>query len=247
MNYNPDSQRLYFDDLINARDLGGMPLSDNRVFKEKVLLRCGSPSLASVKAFEELKEFGVRTVIDLRSEAEVSHYGNPFEKDADTSFYNVSLFLGDPDSDDDPTMMFLRSHSLGDFYVLMLEELAPRIIEVLRIIKNSEKTVLFHCAHGKDRTGVIAAILYLIAGAERENIITNYKVSYEYAKHFLDPLIEVREPLMKHTLRSDASNMVTLLDYIDNEYSGDIKQYLNKYGMNNNEIEELKEMISVKL
>lgn len=244
MNYNPDNQRLFFDNLLNARDLGGMPLNNGHTFKSHLIMRCGSPSLASKKAIEELKSFGVKTVIDLRSEAEVEHYGNPFINEPGIDFHNVSLFLGDPDSDSDPTMVFLRTHKLGDFYVLVLEELSERIIEVLRIISSSNGISLFHCAHGKDRTGIIAALLYLIAGAEKEDIIKNYKVSYEYAKHFLDPLIAMREDEMKHTLRSDAENMEILLKHIDNKYAGDICTYLVNNGMSLEEINDLRRKIT---
>lgn len=245
MNYNPDTQRLFFDDLLNCRDLGGMPLKDGGRFREKVLLRSGSPSLASSKAHDMLIEAGVTTVIDLRSTSEFMNYGNPFAKDGVTSFYNIPLFVGDPDAEQDPTMDFLRTHPLGDFYVIMLNELGGNIIEVLRaIIRNKTGITLFHCAHGKDRTGVIAAILYLLAGASRENIILNYKVSYEYARDFLDPLIEQREDAMKHTLRSDAHNMEILLNYIDVEYGGDITVFLKKNGMTDVEINELRALCS---
>lgn len=242
--YNPDSQRLFFDDLINCRELGGMPLSDGRLFRDNVALRSGSPSLASDKAVALLKEHGVKTVIDLRSKAELEHYGNPFKDDKDTNFYNIPLFVGDPDSDEDPTMIFLETHPMGDFYVMMLQELGKQIVEVMRVIANKENgLVLFHCAHGKDRTGVVAALLYLLAGANRENIVLNYKVSYEYAKDFLDPLIEERVPHMRHTLRSDAPNMEIFIDYMKEKYDLDCSKYLLENGMTSDEIEDLKKRI----
>lgn len=243
-NYNPDDQRIFIDGLINARDLGGMPLSDGKFFVKDYIIRSGSPSIAPMSAHDELIRLGVTTVIDLRAEAELLHYGNPFKDDGVTSFHNISLFLGDPDSDEDPTMEFLRTHTLGDFYVMMCEELGERIVNVLRVIYNTNGKVLFHCAHGKDRTGVIAAILYLIAGASKENIILNYKVSFEYAKSFLEPLIEARVENMRHTLRSDAHNMETFLKHIDEAYEGNIRNYLNKYGMSDEEIDSLKARIT---
>ena len=243
-NYNPDTQRLIFDDLINCRELGGMPLSDGHIFRSGVCLRSGSPSYASHEALKLLKEYGVTTVIDLRSEAELAHNGNPFREDDEVKFYNVSLFVGDPEQDEDPMMQFLRTHHLGDFYVILLEELASRVIQVIRIIlNNNDGITLFHCAHGKDRTGVTAAILYLLGGASREDIINNYKVSYDYARHFLDPLIEHKEDDLKHTLRSDAINMEIFLDYIDSKYNGDITTFLINNGMTNEEIDTLKKKI----
>lgn len=239
-NYDPETQRLFFDDLINCRELGGMPGSDGRVFRSGILLRSGSPSFASDKAVKELKEFGVKTVIDLRSEAEVMHYGNPFRDDSDTKFYNIPLFLGDPDSDADPTMKFLETHTLGDFYVLMVQQLGPKIADVMRVfITDTDGYTLFHCAHGKDRTGVISALLYMLIGASYENIVLNYKVSYDYTRHFLDPLIEERVGNMKHTLRSDAHNMETLLDFFAKEYDSSAAKFLKKYGMTEEELDRL--------
>ena len=81
-------------------------------------------------------------------------------------------------------------------------------------------------------------------GAAPDDIILNYKVSYEYAKHFLDPLIEARVDNMKHTLRSDAGNMVTLLNYFKKEYDLNIEKYLLENGMTEDEIAELKKRIT---
>ena len=99
---------------------------------------------------------------------------------------------------------------------------------------------MFHCAHGKDRTGVITAILYLLAGATRENIILNYKVSYDYIRPKVDPRIAKAPDVMKHALRSDAYNMETFLDHIDKAYGGDITVYLRSAGMTDEEILALK-------
>ena len=237
--YDPEAQRLYKDILINCRDLGGMPLKDGRSFRKGLFLRSGSPTLINDGAYKKLIEDGVKTVIDLRSEPEIRHYGNPFMDAEGVSFYPVSLFVGDPDAKEDPTMNFLRTHHLGDFYCIILEELGDRIVKIMRILKDCEGKAFFHCAHGKDRTGVIAAILYLLTGADREDIVTNYKVSYDYARSFLDPLIEAKEPVMRHTLRSDEINMRILLDHIDNKYNGDIRLYLENNGMSGQELDEL--------
>ena len=243
-NYDPSEQRLYFDDLINCREMGGMPGSDSRVFKKGIMIRAGSPANASQKAYRELKEFGIKTVIDLRSTAELMHRGNPFKDDPDIEFYNIPLFVGDPDSNEDPTMNFLRTHTMGDFYVMLIQKLGSQVVEVMRaFIRCSGNYILFHCEHGKDRTGVIAAILYMLIGASEENIVLNYKVSYEYAKHFLDPLMEDKEECMKHTLRSDAGNMVTLLNFFDERYNMRAEDYLKENGMTEEEINTLKSII----
>ena len=241
--YDPASQKIPHEGLLNTRELGGMPCSEG-TFPTGLFIRSGSPSFFRGDAVSYLKSIGVRTVIDLRAEPEIIRDGNPFMDDPSVKFYNIPLFVGDPSADTDPTMEFLRTHHLGDFYVIMLNELGDRIVRILNILRtHTDGYCLFHCAHGKDRTGVIAAILYLLAGAKRGDIVLNYKVSYDFAKSFLDPLIEKKSDDMKHTLRSDAINMEILLDYLEEHYEMDITKYLADNGMTDEEISGLRNRI----
>lgn len=242
--YNTDSQLMHFDGLLNARELGGMPLRGGKVFATGLAIRSDSPSDLTHEQALAIRDHGVTQVLDLRSEAEVKAYGNAFMDLEGVKFKNIPLFLGNPDDKEDPTMEFLKTHKLGDFYLLILEQLGDRVCEVLRAIKDNEGITLYHCAHGKDRTGVISAILYLLAGASYENIIKNYACSYTYMKPILDPLI-ARDLApggrnMAHVLRSDAENMEIFLNYVDSEYNGKIENFLMNHGMSANEIEELK-------
>ena len=239
-NYDPASQKIPYEGLLNTRELGGMPLADGSVFPSGLFIRSGGPCYFTAEGAAHIKSMGVKTVIDLRAPIEIERTGNPYKDDPSITFYNIPLFVGDPSADTDPTMEFLRTHHLGDFYVMMLNELGDRIVKILNILRtHTDGYCLFHCAHGKDRTGVIAALLYILAGATREDIVLNYKVSYDYAKHFLDPLIAKKEDDMKHVLRSDAINMEILLDYLEKEYSMDVSRYLLKSGMTSEELEGL--------
>lgn len=238
--YNPDTQLVKELALINCRELGGMPLGGNKVFRTGLFLRSGSPEWLNEEQIKEVKAYGVKNVIDLRAVEELKGSGNPFSGDPDVNFYNVPLFNGDPNGNDDKTMEFILTHTLGDYYVIIGQEMGDRLVKIMRILLNSSGLTLFHCAHGKDRTGVVSAILYLLSGASRENIIANYAVSYEYLKDFLAPSIAKLPDGMKHILRSDAGNMVTFLDYIDSKWNGDIANLLTANGMTDEEIGALK-------
>ena len=183
--YNPDSQLVKELPLINCRELGGMPLSGRKTFRSGLFLRSGSPEWLKPDQIEAVKAYGVKSVIDLRATDELKGTGNPFSEDPDVIFYNVPLFNGDPNGDDDKTMEFIINNTLGDYYVIIAEEMGDRLAEIMRILLSSSGLTLFHCAHGKDRTGVVAALLYLLAGASRVNIVKNYAISYEYLKDFL--------------------------------------------------------------
>ena len=239
--YNPDSQLIDLP-LINCRELGGMPLRDGHVFRSGLFLRSGAPSeLKTREEFEQVKAYGVKNVIDFRGVTELERCGNPFRDDADTNFYSIPLFIGDPGDVNNDTMQFLRTHHLGDYYVIIMEQLGDKVAQVMRILLNAEGLTLYHCAHGKDRTGVISAILYLIAGADREDIVTNYKVSYDYLEGFLKPLIDAAPDDMKHTLRSDEINIRIFLKYIDDKWDGKVENYLISNGMTESEINALRD------
>lgn len=238
--YDPYSQIISGTSLVNLRDLGGMPLSGGNVFASKRFWRSSSPSGTSSEEAGLISRNGVTTVIDLRSDVELMQFGNPFKDDKVTDFHSIPLFAGDPNNFKDRSMAFLRDHTLGDYYVIMLDKLKDSIAEVMRVCKDAPGICLFHCAHGKDRTGVITALLYLLAGASPEDIITNYKISYELIREWIAPIMAKAPEEMKHALRSDPSNMETLLSYIDDTYKGDITEYLLYAGMTEEEISDLR-------
>ena len=112
-NYNPDSQLIKELALENCRELGGMPLAGGKTFRSGIFLRSGSPEWLKPDQIEAVKAYGVKSVIDLRAIDELKGTGNPFAEDPDVTFYNVPLFNGDPNGDDDKTMEFIITHTLG--------------------------------------------------------------------------------------------------------------------------------------
>ena len=238
--YNPDNQLIKELALINCRELGGMPLAGGKTFRSGLFIRCGSPEWLTPEQVKEVKDYGVKAVIDLRAPEEIEQTGNPYKNDPDVKFCNIPLFNGNPNDTKDATMDFIRTHTLGDYYVIIAEEMADKLVEIMRILLNSDCLTMFHCAHGKDRTGVVAALLYLICGASREDIVNNYKVSYEYLKEFMVPFMAKMPDDLKHCLRSDAHNMETFLDYIDSKWDGDTAKFLCANGLTTEEIEAIK-------
>jgi len=239
---DPSSNRLILPNLYNARDMGGMMTSSGKATAFRRFIRSDSPSELDMASIDALIEYSVRTVIDLRSEQEISRSGNPFMTRPEVAFYNFPLIALDPDDLRDPTMDFLASNKLGDLYVMMLEHSRKSIQGVLRTILNApEGVIMFHCLHGKDRTGLIAAILYLLAGVSRENITRNYASSFNNIRVLVKPLFDNSPSDKHHIYRSDAENMHILLDHIEKKYSGIIEPYLREIGFSESEIEKLRE------
>ena len=155
-------------------------------------------------------------------------------------FCFVSLFPGDPNNLSDELLDFIRKRHLGDYYVRICEDLGKDVVKAMRYLLNSKGLTLFHCTHGKDRTGTITAMLYLLAGASRENIIRNYEASYKYLEKILERRMSKMPDDMKHLLRSDRLNMEIFLDYVDETWNGDISNFFRSNGMTDGEIRALK-------
>ena len=238
--YNPDDQLIRSLKLANCRELGGMPLENGKTFKKGVFIRSSSPERLTPEQVQEVKDYGVKCVVDLRAEAELKDFGNPFQNDPDVEFCFVSLFPGDPNNLSDDLLDFIRKSHLGDYYVRICEDLGKDVIKVMRYLLNSKGLTLFHCTHGKDRTGTITALLYLLAGASRENIILNYRASYKYLEKQLERMMAKMPDDMKHLLRSDELNMEIFLDYVDKTWNGDITNFFRFNGMTDEEISALR-------
>lgn len=236
-----ESNRLIIPNLYNARDLGGMMTRSGKKTAFKRFVRSDSPAEIDEAGVKTLIDYSVRTVIDLRSPQEISRSGNPFIDRPEIHFRNIPLIAIDPDNRDDSTMNFLVQNKLGHLYIMMLEHSQEALLDVFRTILNTKDgAVMFHCAHGKDRTGLIAALLYLLAGVSRQDIILNYAESYEHIRPLVDPLFESMPANTHHMYRSDAENMRLLLDHIEHFYEGRADVYLRTLGLSDPEIESIR-------
>lgn len=166
-----------------------------------------------------LKAYGVRTAVDLRSESEVAAISHSLR--------------------DEPWVKFRAIPFTEDFTILGSDEYCPlhhivpimegshNTVEVLRFMADApEGAVMFNCTAGKDRTGIIAVILLLIAGVPEPDIIADYQVTYFYIKSKVDAM---QSPTRDKSLcRTEPEWIIPLLDYIRER--GGIKEYLKSLG-----------------
>ncbi|OLR95346.1 tyrosine-protein phosphatase [Actinokineospora bangkokensis] len=157
---------------VNARDLGGLPLVGGGVTASGVYFRSADPIGVA------LPGAGVRTVVDLRADHE---RGEPPE--------GVELVC--VDFDDWPDEAFwaeLRASGLFGtplYYRPFLDAKGAQVAAVFRALAAAEPGVLFHCAIGRDRTGLVAILLLSLAGVEPQAIADDYARSTEELRpHF---------------------------------------------------------------
>lgn len=244
MQMDSGSGRLFIPGLYNARDLGAMTNADGKALACHRLIRSDALDHLDKDSIDLLASYPVSVIIDLRSEEEAKNHPDTVCGDPRFSCYNIPLLRVNADDINAGIISDTIKTSLGHLYIWMFENSRPYFAEVLRtILREKEKTVLFHCAHGKDRTGLIAAIFYLLCDVEREKIIENYAVSYTYVEKLVAPLIAATPENVHHIYRSDESNMELLLSHLDEKYDGRIGNYLSSCGLSEKEISDLRSIL----
>jgi len=179
------------DGLHNVRDLGGVPVADG-VTARGVVLRGETVVHLSDCGAEQLRALGVRHVLDLREpdERELDGYG-PLGHAFDRSdMLHEAVPVAGAHIDQDPVG---REHDpivLADRYVAYLDAGSFRLAEALARAAWSTSTLYVHCAVGKDRTGVVAALLLALAGADDDAIVDDYLMTGERMRPVIERLAE---------------------------------------------------------
>ncbi|MDL2248882.1 tyrosine-protein phosphatase [Tyzzerella sp. OttesenSCG-928-J15] len=225
-------RRINLENAVNMRDLGGYMRPDGKVTKFGQFLRSGNPSRLTEKEIEFLQNFGLKTVIDLRSDKEVDKEKSAFSEISGINYFHIPMFDGGMKG-------FSNSFdNLGDLYAHTFEHATsyPAIFDTMA--KNAEGTILFNCTAGKDRTGMTAAILLLLAGVDSYDIVADYQVSFTYFSKIFAQTKEVHPDMPMHFAYSQPEWIENFINLIENE--GGIESFLKKKGVAAESIEILK-------
>lgn len=211
---------------INFRDLGGYPTADGRRVRWRRVFR--SDSLGPVTradAAHLTDELGLVTVVDLRSSDEVRKEGRGALVDAALRYHHLPLFEVTPGVERE------WPGSLHELYRGLLSDSSDQVSEVLRVIAEADAhPVVFHCVAGKDRTGVVAAVLLGLLGVGDDDIVADYALTQEVMPAMIErwntrPQWSPREKeFPAHVLRAEADTMRRVLHILREEY-GSIPGY----------------------
>jgi protein-tyrosine phosphatase len=226
-------RRVPFVGITNLRDLGGYPTTHGgetrwgRVFRADALHKLTADDL---EAFAAL---GVRTVFDLRGDVERDEFPGPVpSRHVPISGRPVGVVLPPP-----PAEMTAADGErlLRDMYVGILEHGAANVAAVLRGLADPDAVpAVFHCHGGKDRTGVVAAVLLLALGVDRETVLDDYEATRRYRRpeHQQDSLASllangVSPEAATGVLGTPRWAMAAAVDALDEVYGG-VDRYLRE-------------------
>lgn len=160
---------------VNLRDLGGIAV-EGGVLREGLAIRTDDLSLVTPEVAEELVQGGLTSIIDLRSIDEVGVTGRGPLGQQPIAYHHIPLMgsIRGAMNGDTPA---LTHETMGYMYMGLVENAASQLVTALNIIAYSPGATAFHCAAGRDRTGVLAASLLLVLGANDVDIVTDYALT----------------------------------------------------------------------
>jgi protein-tyrosine phosphatase len=228
---------------LNFRDLGGYPTSDGRMVRWRQVFRSDALHLLTAADVAHVRDaLRVRDVIDLRSSAEVRSEGQGSLAEEAIRFHHVPLFDGEIRQEDRDRAELT---TLADRYVMLAELARERIGRVITTLASAESGAVFHCAAGKDRTGVISAILLGVLGVADEVIVADYVATREN----LDAIVErlnalegyraMLAALPPDTMHADPETMLEFLERLHAAH-GSFEDYAGAAGVPRDAIERLR-------
>lgn len=229
--------RLPLKNTYNVRDLGGYSCFDGKITNSNTFLRGDSPSRMDSSDIDFLLEYGLTNVVDLRSEREIMNHPNPLAVIKDVSYTNIRLMTGDV-ADVSQMETVDPKRFIPEFYLGLLKNSQSSIYDIFSLFGEQKGCTLFHCAAGKDRTGVVAMLLLSLAGVSRSDIVANYQVTYTYIKQSAHAR-QAAELYPPETMYSLPEYIEEAMDYVSEDF-GSAETYLSSLGISNKIIEAIR-------
>ncbi len=235
--------------VYNFRDLGGYPAKDDKITKWGLVYRTDSLAGLTEEGWAGLEDLGVCCIIDLRSAREReempvkplypldyegfslmgdSKYGpapTPVLDDEEDDETDQTEALDAEGSSSDASKEFMKSTRLDYTATLFTHmECAVDIMDaILSVLKSGKGSLAYMCTAGKDRTGIVSAILLYLCGVPDEDIIADYMVSSVYNTNGVNKKMEdlvksvmkttsIDSDLLKRNMGSEPGTMRRLLN-----------------------------------
>lgn len=160
---------------LNTRDLGGLPVAGGGTTRSGVFYRSDIPMALGAADIQQLKRLGLSTVVDLRQPYELERDPNSLASEGGIDYRNVEIWGRIDDAQDQPADPF----DITAFYLRALDHAGEAFVQVLTVLADAPGAALFHCTAGKDRTGLVAALLLESVGVERDVIVDDFALTHD--------------------------------------------------------------------
>jgi protein-tyrosine phosphatase len=214
------TRRLRWPHCLNVRDLGGLPTTDGGATRAGALIRSDNLDRLTATGVAAVRAAGVTRIVDVRSAWECRHFPSPFADDPS--------WRNSPVSDDDGPD--LSDQPLAAQYTASLDLYPHRIATAVGEIADAPAGCALVCCHaGKDRTGIVVALVLALVGVEPAAIADDYASVGDGATS-MSALIGAYSPTKPELQAPTPTTMLTMLDHLQERYGG-AAAYLAQSGL----------------
>ncbi|SDQ72450.1 protein-tyrosine phosphatase [Chryseobacterium soldanellicola] len=220
----------------NFRTLGNIKNSEGKILKEGKFYRSGNLYKLKNNSFKKLDKLGIKEVIDLRNAKEIGD--KPDNLPGNISYKKYSAFEDQGDQLSQAKKLVLKGKvnasdadkRMLDFYREYVTENPEAIKKIITEILGSDQPVLYHCTAGKDRTGIITAVILTILKFDKDTIYNDYLLSNNFRKDLVEKRLNLANNLHFIYPKMDLK-VLEKLSWIESDYLDAAFDEINKkYG-----------------
>jgi len=240
---------LAWEGCLNVRDLGGHATEDGGETRVGAIVRADSVRQLSDRGWQALADHGVRLAVDLRWPEELAQ--DP-PRNVDIDVVHISV-LGPSFDQAVDYFRTLDAHvdevdDVADHYAFsyvdFLERNRDRFGQAIAAVADEPGTVVIHCMGGKDRTGLVAALLLRLAGVALDDIGRDYALSgpnlAARTASWLDSAPNEAERRRREKLsETPATAMARVIEEVERRFGG-VDGYLGGGGVRPDQIDRLR-------
>ena len=247
-----------FENVLNFRDLSGLKTNDGRVIKKGYFYRGAALDFYSEEELKALEELHIKTIMDIRSSMEIEMYPDPELKGARKIEHSGLVVEGAKEIDWSPVGMKKiggeaqeQLDKIRHYYSIMaFNNEAFRIM--IKEIVDGEVPIYFHCATGKDRTGVAAMVIEMLLNVTKQEMEKDYLLSNIYRKKILEESLKNVEDIainnpeinilitLQDGVRQEIFDLV--MDSIEERYGSYDEYIMKEYDLNEQDLIRLRNL-----
>jgi protein-tyrosine phosphatase len=243
------ARTLSWDGCVNVRDLGGIPTEDGRVTRTGEVIRSDNVGALTPDGWRALEDHGVVRIVDLRWPEELAQ--DP-PRNVEVEVVHVSV-LGPNLGESLDYLRTLDAHvdavdDIADHYAFsyvdFLERNQDRFGQAVAAVADARGPVVIHCMGGKDRTGLVAALLLRLAGVAHEDIGRDYSLSGRNLAATLGAWLDSAPDDLERRRReklsqTPATAMTRVIEEVERRF-GSVEAYLEGGGVRPDQLDALR-------
>jgi protein tyrosine/serine phosphatase len=244
-------RHLTWDGCVNVRDLGGLETEEGAVTRRGWVVRADNIAELTPEGWHALDAHGVRTAIDLRFDTERTPHPSHARP---IGVVHIPLFGRlDRRATERVDRMVLEAPDAGSAIRRMYEDALvthrERIGQALHAVATALDggAVVVHCAIGKDRTGIVSALLLRLAGVSIADVADDYALSHDRVRPLVDPWIAEAATAEERALRTrfcsaPRDGMHGMLEALEERHGGAVR-FLRSAGLDEARLAGLRERL----